>query len=113
MNEVIGLAVNRCLRVMDVVSSRSLSEISENMAGEIQVRLQKVLRLLQGFEKTAWLKTKKGKEAAQRIEEAAMSLEKTLSSPGKPQSIIKSLTILEQRVESLQKTIERLKRVFT
>jgi len=100
---------------MDFVGSRSPNELSETMTSEIQARLQKVVHMLQGFEKTALLKTRKGREAAQEIEGAAMNLEKALGSLelGDPSPFMESLLMLEQHINELQRTIERLKRVVT
>jgi len=115
VSEMVSRAVDRCLRVMDFVVSVSPNELPENVASEIQVRLQKVVHLLRGFEKTASLKTRRGREAAQEIEEAAMNMEKALGSlrSGDPSPFTESLSVLEQRAESLHKTIERLKRIVT
>jgi len=115
MTEIVYRAIDCSLRVMNLVGSMSPDELPETMPDEFQVRLQKVVNMLQGFEKTALLKTRKGMEAAQEIERAAMNLEKALSSlrSGDLSSIMESLSTLEQRVEDLQKTIEKLKRVVT
>ena len=115
MSEMVGKAVDSCLRIMDNICSVSPNQLPENMATEIQGRLQRVMHLLRGFEKKASLKTRRGREAAQNIEGAAINLEKALSSleSGDPSTVIRSLLMLEQQVESLQKTIERLKRMVT
>jgi len=112
MSELIGRTVARCLRVTNLVGSASPDEMPESMTSEIQVRLQKIMQTLRRFDKTASLKTRTGREAAQDIDEAAENLEKDLKS-GDPSTILKSLSILEQRVDSLQKSIERLKRMVT
>jgi len=115
MSETVSQAIDRCLRVMNLVSSTSPHELPETMATEIRARLQKVVHLLRGFEKTALLKTRKGREAAQEIEGAVINLEKALGSLGSGDlsPVMESLSILEQHVDDLQKTIERLRRVVT
>jgi len=115
MSEMVSRAIDCCLRTMDLVISMSPNELPKNVASEVGSRLQKVVCLLHGFKKTASLKTRKGREAAQDIEEAAINLERALSNlePGDPSPLMKSLSTLEQRVEVLQKAIERLKRMVT
>lgn len=115
MSETVGRAVDCCVRIMGIVGTAPLNKLPENIPSEIQVRLQKVVHLLRGFEKTASLKTRRGREAAQDIEGAAVDLEEALSSleSGDPSTVMENLSTLEERVESLQKTIERLKRMVT
>ena len=115
MSEMVSRAIDRCLRIMDLVGSMSPNELPKKMASEIGARLQKVVHLLRGFEKTASLKTRMGREAAQDIEEAAINLERTLGNLGSsdPSPVMESLLALEQRVEALQKAIEKLKRMVT
>ena len=100
------------MEVAYLVGSASSDEMPESMVSEIQVILQKIVETLGRFDKAASLKTRTGREAAQDIDEAAENLEKELRS-GDPTTILESLSILEQRVDSLQKTIERLKRMVT
>jgi len=115
MSEMVSRAIDCCLRTMDLVSSTSPNELPKNVASEVESRLQKVVCLLHGFEKTASLKTRKGREAAQDIEEAAMNLERALGNLGSGglSPVMESLLTLEQRVEDLQRAIERLKRMVT
>jgi len=88
---------------------------SELPTNEIHDRLVKVVHLLRGFEKRAYLKTRSGNESAQEIEVAAMDFEKVLTSLelGDQSQVMGKLSKLEQRVEVLQKTIERMKRMVT
>lgn len=115
MSETVSRAINCCLRILDHSSSKSPNNLPENVPSEIEARLHKVVHLLRRFEKTASLKTRKGREAAQEIEEVAMTLERTLSNlgPGDLSMVMDSISMLEQRVEALQNTIERLKRMVT
>jgi len=115
MSEMVSRAIDCCLRIMDLAGSMSPNELPENMASEVEARLQKVVHLLRGFEKMASLKTRKGREAAQEIEAAAMNLERALGKlgAGGPSPVMESLSTLEQCVEDLQKAIERLKRMVT
>jgi len=112
MSEMILRAVGCCEKAMDLVDSMSADE---RAVDEIRVRLEKVVQSLRGFEKRAFLKTRRGSEAAQEIEEAAVTLEKGLGSLGSTDlsRVVDELSTLEQRVEALEKTIERMKRVVT
>lgn len=100
------------MEVANLVSSASPDEMPESMTSEIQVRLQKIVQTLRRFDKAASLKTRTGREAAQHIDKAAENLEKDLKSADSS-TILQNLSILEQRVDSLKKTIERLKRMVT